>query len=122
MKFRLKPIEVEAMEMTAATEITVGRSAKTCQVGDFLVRNPDGSIHLVGHEAFYAAYESCDPGAILMEEAKPKRRHRRKVNGLGPRTTMRDIEEGMGKPPTHVGAGLIDAGLDMAKMQALGGE
>lgn len=82
MKFRLKPIEVEAMEMTASVEIGVGgHGSKPCQVGDFLVRNPDGSIRLVGHDAFFTAYEPCDPGAMPVED-KPKRRHRRKANML----------------------------------------
>lgn len=93
MKFRLKSIEVEAMEMIAAVEISVGHgTAKACQVGDFLVRNPDGSIRLVGHEAFFAAYEPCDPSAMPVED-KPKRRHRRRVNGLGPagEAVLRDM-------------------------------
>ena len=99
MRFRLKSIEVEAIEMTAAVEISVGHGTpKTCQVGDFLVRNPDGSMRLVGHEAFFAAYEPCDPSAIPAE-AKPKRRHRRRINGLGPlaRVVLQDEDQKTGE-------------------------
>ncbi|MDP3793142.1 MAG: hypothetical protein Q8R07_00110 [Candidatus Uhrbacteria bacterium] len=98
MKFRLKPKEVEAIEMTAAIEISLGHDAgKACQVGDFLVRKSDGSLRVMDRASFFLAYESCDhPGPILTEEEKPKRRHRRRANGLSPeaKVMLREIVTG----------------------------
>ncbi len=83
MKYRLRPIEVEALEMTAV--VNLGDVQNICQVGDFLVRNPDGALRVVGPEEFFATYEPCDPGAVFLE-AKPTRRQRKKkvVAELGP--------------------------------------
>ena len=85
MKYRLRPIEVEAIEMTAIIEISIEPGTTiTCQVGDFLVRNPDGLLQIVPPEAFHVTYEACDPSPIFTEY-KPKRRPRqKKVSGLGP--------------------------------------
>ena len=85
MKYRIRSIEVEAMEMTAPVEIALEHDAPaTCHVGDFLVRGPGGSLRLLSPDAFHAAYEPCDPGAVFAE-TKPKRRHRaKKVAPLGP--------------------------------------
>ncbi len=72
MKYRLRPIEVEAIEMTAAIEIQTGQVMTVCQQGDFLVRNPNGTLDLFPAEAFHVAYESCDSAAIFTDY-KPKR-------------------------------------------------
>jgi len=70
MKYRLKPVEVEAMEMTAPVkEVVIAPGSETCQVGDFLVRDPDGSLRLMSRDAFLAAYDPCDPGAVFTDQA-----------------------------------------------------